>query len=113
MTPKACTFFNAAAVFATFLMSIWIAPTSRFFAYDGLLSIDTWVDVAHDGPALVTAFGFRDDAALERFVDDPALDQLARDFDAFAGPHGHRVVRTPPIYRAATLSAERPAAPAP
>jgi len=85
---------------------------ARFFAYDGLLSIETWVDVAHDGPSMVTAFGFRDDAALARFVDDPALDQLARAFDAFAGPHGHQVVRQPPIYRAATLSAERPGAPA-
>ena len=86
---------------------------SRFFAYDGLLSIDTYVDVAHDGPSLVTAFGFRDDDALRRFVDDPALDELAKAFDAFAGPHDHRVVRAPPIYRAATLSAERPGAPAP
>jgi mono/diheme cytochrome c family protein len=85
--------------------------TARFFAYDGLLSIDTWVDVAHDRPALVTAFGFRDDAALARFVDDPALDQLARDFDAFAGPHAHQVMRSPPVYRAASLSAERPASP--
>ena len=82
--------------------------TSRFFAYDGLLSIETFVDVAHDGPALVTVFGFRDDDALRRFVDDPALDELAKAFDAFARPHDHRAFRAPPIYRAATLSAERP-----
>ena len=67
------------------------------------------MDVAHDGPALVTVFGFRDDDALRRFVDDPALDELAKAFDAFGGPHDHRAFRAPPIYRAATLSAERPA----
>ena len=87
--------------------------TARFFAYDGLLSIETYVDVAHDGPSLVTTFGFRDEDALRRFVDDPAVDQLARAFDAFAGPHDHRVVGAPPIYRAAMLSAERSGTPAP
>jgi len=86
---------------------------ARFFAYDGLLSIETYVDVARDGPSLVTTFGFRDEEALKRFVDDPALDQLARAFDAFAGPHDHRVFGTPPVYRAATLSAQRSGAPAP
>jgi len=86
---------------------------SRFFAYEGLLSIETHVDIAHDRPSLVTAFGFRDDDALRRFVDDPALDELARAFDAFAGPHDHRVIGAPPIYRAETLSAERPGASAP
>src|SRR5438046_9389004 len=65
---------------------------ARFFAYDGLLSIETWVDVAHDGPSMVTAFGFRDDAAPARFVDDPALRQLARASDALAGPHGLEAV---------------------
>jgi cytochrome c len=75
-----------------------------FLAYDGVTRVDTWVDVAHDGPALATIIGFRDEAALKRFLDDPATDPLGKKFDEFIGPHIHRVFRRPPVYRADSLS---------
>lgn len=77
----------------------------RFLAYDGLVSIDTFVDVRRVGPPLVTVFGFTDDAARDRFLNDPATQALGDRFDSFIGPHGHDSVRLPPLYRAPSLSA--------
>ena len=76
-----------------------------FLAHDGLVRVDTWVDATRDGPSLVTVLGFRDEDALERFLDDPATDLLGQKFDDFIGPHAHLVFRRPPLYRAAALSA--------
>ncbi|HJQ84729.1 MAG TPA: cytochrome c [Candidatus Binatia bacterium] len=73
-------------------------------AQDGIVGIETWVDVTHDGPALTTVIGFRDDAALRRFLDDPSGEAVKARFDEFVGPHGHRIYRLPPVYRVATLS---------
>jgi len=70
-----------------------------------VVSVDTWVDVTRDGPALATVIGFRDEASLKRFIDDPATDELGKKFDEFIGPHQHRVFRQAPVYRAASLSA--------
>jgi mono/diheme cytochrome c family protein len=78
---------------------------AAFLARDGVTGVDTWVDLAHDGPALVTVIGFRDDGALRRFLDDPATDALGKRFDDFIGPHGHRIFRQTPVYRVAGLSA--------
>jgi len=60
---------------------------------DGLVRVDTWVDTTRNGPSLVTVLGFRDEAALERFLDDPATDLLGQVFDEFIGPHAHLVSR--------------------
>src|SRR5437879_9272718 len=49
-----------------------------FLAHDGLVRVDTWVDTTRDGPSLVTVLGFRDEDALERFLDDPAPDLLGQ-----------------------------------
>jgi hypothetical protein len=76
-----------------------------FLAHDGVVGIDTWVDVTRDGPALATVIGFRDEAALKRFIDDPATDVVGKKFDEFIGPHLHRVFRQTPVYRASSLSA--------
>ena len=76
-----------------------------FLAHDGLVRVDTWVDTTRDGPSLVTVLGFRDEDALERFLDDPATDLLGQKFDDFIGPHAHLVFRRPPLYRATALSA--------
>jgi hypothetical protein len=78
---------------------------AAFLAHDGIVGVDTWVDVSRDGPALTTVIGFRDDAAMKRFLDDPTTDELGRKFDEFIGPHSHRVYRQQPVYRAASLSA--------
>jgi hypothetical protein len=57
------------------------------------------------GPPLATVIGFRDDAALKRFLDDPAAADLGAKFDSFIGPHAHRVYRRLPVYRVDALSA--------
>jgi mono/diheme cytochrome c family protein len=84
----------------------WFANEGKaaFLAVDGVLGLETWVDTAKDGPAVSTVLAFRDQGALTRFLDDPNTDVLGRKFDDFIGPHGHRVFRTPPVYRAPTLS---------
>ncbi len=76
-----------------------------FLAHDGLVRVDTWVDTTRDGPSLVTVLGFRDEDALERFLDDPATDLLGQKFDDFIGPHAHLVFRRLPLYHATALSA--------
>jgi len=76
-----------------------------YLAHEGLVHVDTWVDTTRDGPSLITVLGFRDFTTLRRFVDDPSADPLGRKFDEFIGPHEHLVLRRPPLYRVATLSA--------
>ncbi|HZP41086.1 MAG TPA: c-type cytochrome [Candidatus Binatia bacterium] len=71
----------------------------------GALAVDTWVDRRRRDGALTTTLAFRDDDALRRFLEEPAGQALGRAFDAFIGPHDHGLFRTPPVYRAATLSA--------
>lgn len=74
-------------------------------AVDGFLAIDTYVDNTRPGPALVTIMSFRDDAALARFLQEPAGAALKQRWDEFIGPHGHQMFRIPPVYRVASLSA--------
>ena len=83
----------------------WFAAEGRaaFLAYDGILSIDTWV--VGGTPSLVTVLAFRNDAAVTAFLNDPRTDALGMAFDGFIGPHGHQTFRRPPVYRAPSLSA--------
>jgi mono/diheme cytochrome c family protein len=85
----------------------WFANDGRraFLAQDGVASVETWVDTSRDGPPLATVIGFRDDAALKRFLDDPSAAELGTKFDSFIGPHAHRVYRRLPVYRVDALSA--------
>jgi len=85
----------------------WFGSEGRraFFAQDGVASVETWVDTSREGPPLATVIGFRDDAALKRFLDDPAAADLGAKFDSFIGPHAHRVYRRLPVYRVDSLSA--------
>jgi len=85
----------------------WFANEGRraFLAQDGVASVETWVDTSREGPPLVTVIGFRDDAALKRFLDDPSAADLGAKFDSFIGPHAHRVYRRAPVYRVDALSA--------
>ena len=85
----------------------WFASEGKaaFLAVDGVVGIDTWVDATSEGPTVSTVIAFRDERALTRFLDDPRTEDLGIKFDEFIGPHGHKVFRTPPIYRAESLSA--------
>jgi mono/diheme cytochrome c family protein len=79
----------------------------RFLAVAGLLSVETFVDATRPGHVVTSVWGFRDDAALNAFIttNDPATIAVGTEFDAFVGPHDHKVFRTPPLYRAPGLSA--------
>ncbi len=79
----------------------------RFLGIDGLVSVETYVDTTRSAQVVTSVWGFRDEAALNAFIgsNDPATIAVGTEFDAFVGPHDHRVLTTPPIYRAPALSA--------
>jgi len=77
----------------------------RFLAFDGLLTVDTYVDFTRPQNHFTSLFGFRDGAALQKFDEDPAAQTLGTEFDAFIGEHTHVVQYWPSIYPVATLSA--------
>lgn len=78
----------------------------RFLAVDGLVGIDTFVDVTRTEQVVTSVFGFRDDASLLAFAntEDPAITAVGREFDAFVGAHDHTLFHTAPMYRAPGLS---------
>ncbi|MFN8643196.1 MAG: hypothetical protein U0802_16625 [Candidatus Binatia bacterium] len=79
------------------------APALR--AFGGIVSVETTVDRARRGPALTTVIAFRDRAAYDRWNNNLGQRELAAKFDEFIGVHGHVVYDSPPLYRAAGLSA--------
>ncbi len=81
---------------------------AKFFAYPGLVSIDTYVDETKRGPGIITIFGFTDKTSLQRFGGDLRKDRPALEIDEFVGPHDHQRSDQPPVYRVPSLSAERP-----
>ena len=94
-----------------------LAAFLDWFAHDGrrllgrvpgLVSLDTFVDVARPPPGISTVFGFRDRAAAEHFLNDfdPASLEASLGFDAFIQPHGHMLLDSAPVYRVPALSVE-------
>lgn len=79
----------------------------RFLAVDGLVSVETFVDTTRTAQVVTSVWGFRDEAALNAFMttNDPATVAVGTEFDAFVGPHDHKVLQHAPIYRAPALSA--------
>jgi hypothetical protein len=84
----------------------WFAADGRrrFLAFDGLVSIDTYVDYEREQAPYTSIFGFRDMDALQRFMNDATAEKLGLEWDAFIGEHGHTQHLLPPVYRAASLS---------
>ena len=78
----------------------------KFLTVDGLVGIDTYVDGTRPSQAVTTVFSFRDDAALNAFMSahDPGSVAVGSEFDAFVGPHDHKIFRQPPVYRVPSLS---------
>ena len=79
------------------------APGLR--AFGGIVSVETTVDRARRGPAMTTVIAFRDRTAYDRWNNNLGMRELAAKFDDFIGVHGHVVYDSPPLYRAAGLSA--------
>ncbi len=79
----------------------------RFLAVDGLVSIETFVDATRPTHVVSSIWGFRDDAALNAFMNthDPGAIAVGTEFDAFVGPHDHKTFTSPPLYRVPGLSA--------
>lgn len=75
-----------------------------FLSFDGLASVDTWVDLVSAGPTLTTVFGFTDYAAIDRWYKDPVQTALGEKFDSFIGPHKHFILRQYPIYKSKGFS---------
>lgn len=76
-----------------------------FLGYPGLVSVDTYVDFTRQERFYTSVFGFRDEAALGRFMQDPASEPMGLAFDAFIGDHGHDMVSWTPMFRVPSLSA--------
>ena len=76
----------------------------RFLAFDGLVSVDTYVDYTRAEKPYTSVFGFRDERAMARFMDDPSAETLGLEFDAFIGDHGHDMQSWAPMFRLPTLS---------
>jgi mono/diheme cytochrome c family protein len=77
----------------------------RFLGYPGLVSVDTYVDFVRPERRYTSVFGFRDEGALARFMQDPATEAMGLAFDAFIGDHGHDMQSWSPMFRVASLSA--------
>jgi mono/diheme cytochrome c family protein len=79
----------------------------RFLGVAGLVSVETFVDATRAAQVVTSVWGFRDDAALNAFMNtnDPATVAVGTEFDAFVGPHDHKVFTSQPLYRAPALSA--------
>jgi hypothetical protein len=77
------------------------APRMR--AFDGVRSIETFVDRTRR-PAVTTVFGFRDQAALQKWSNNLGMRELAAKFDEFVGVHGHLIYDRVPLYPAPSLS---------
>ena len=84
----------------------WFAKEGRaaFQDADGVVSVETFVDVGKPSGTLTTLVGFRDEAALRSFMGDPASAELWQRFDGFVGPHAHLASDRPLVYRAPSLS---------
>ena len=77
---------------------------AQFMSHPGVLAVDTYADLAHAGPRLMTILTFLDEESFSSFATSPSGELLGQRFDDFIGPHGHDVLRSAPLYRIETLS---------
>ena len=91
-------------------MKKWLAEDGgkTFLAFQGAVSFETWVDLIHLGPTLITVLGFEDYAAIDRFYADKAMNDWGERLDSFIGPHKHYIFRQYPIYRSKSLTYPAP-----
>lgn len=80
---------------------------ARFLAFDGLVSVDTYVDFARPQAVYTSLFGFRDEPSFQAFARDSAMQSLGLELDAFLGAHTHVLMPWPIIYRVPSLSASQ------
>jgi mono/diheme cytochrome c family protein len=70
----------------------------------GVVAIETFVDFTRGRNPYTTVYAFRDGAALQAAVQDPAVQSIDREFDGFVSEHEHQQKMWSPIYRAPSLS---------
>ena len=87
-------------------MKKWLAEEGgkQFLAFPGAASLETWVDLIHTGPTLITILGFTEYAAIDSFYADKAMTAWGERLDSFIGPHKHYIFRQHPLYRSKSLS---------
>jgi hypothetical protein len=87
-------------------MKKWLAEEGgqQFLAFPGAVSLETWVDLIHTGPTLITILGFTEYAAIDRFYADKNMTAWGERLDSFIGPHKHYIFRQHPLYRSKSLS---------
>ena len=87
-------------------MKKWLGEEGgrKFLAFPGAVSFETWVDLIHPGPTLITVLGFEDYAAIDRFYADKAMIEWGERLDWFIGPHKHYIFRQYPLYRSKSLT---------
>jgi hypothetical protein len=87
-------------------MRKWVAEEGgkQFLAFPGAVSFETWVDLIHPGPTLITVLGFADYATIDRFYADKSMAAWGERLDSFIGPHKHYIFRQYPLYRSRSLS---------
>lgn len=85
--------------------SWWKTEGARgFLAYDGLVSVDTYVDFMRTERPYTSIFGFRDVSRLDAFTQDPKTEEIGLAFDSFIGEHDHHQQVWLPLYRVPSLS---------
>jgi mono/diheme cytochrome c family protein len=70
----------------------------------GVVAIETFVDFTRARNPYTTVYAFRDGAALQAAVLDPAVLSVDREFDGFVSDHEHLQKTWSPMYRAPSLS---------
>lgn len=84
----------------------WKAEGAKqFLAYDGLVSVDTYADFTKSERQYTSVFGFRDQARMQAFSQDPTTEEIGLAFDRYIGGHDHVYQLLSPVYRVPSLSA--------
>lgn len=76
----------------------------RFLEFDGLVSVDTYVDFTRKERPFTSIFGFRDAGRLQAFSEGAKTAELGLAFDQWISEHDHVFQLWSPIYRVQSLS---------
>jgi mono/diheme cytochrome c family protein len=101
-----------------YISMVYDVPAEKLAAFQGWFStegralmakipevvgMETYVDTTRVAARIITALRFRDQAAMNAFMDSSDT-TFGDKFDEFIGPHGHFELEFPPVYRVPALS---------